>query len=116
MTDTQAQGREGLAIFERVTRLADTLASDVPITAASRAHIDAAYTELHRRAALTPQPDTEGMVLVPREPTERMIEAGWEAGKSIPRVWVKELWSAMLAAAPPTPTGIAPMQDGGDEG
>jgi hypothetical protein len=38
--------REALPIFERVTRLAHTLASDVPITAEARKHIDRAYERL----------------------------------------------------------------------
>jgi hypothetical protein len=41
-----------LPVFERVTRLAHTLASDVPITASSRKHIDAAYEALARLEAL----------------------------------------------------------------
>jgi hypothetical protein len=56
--DTGAYSSDGeierrLDVFERVTRLAHTLASDVPVTAEARQHISAAYEELHKaRAAL----------------------------------------------------------------
>jgi hypothetical protein len=55
---------------------------------------------------------TPGMVMVPREPTEAMIEAGrtYEMGcrrdcwLGAPRAW--EVWKAMLAASPtPSPEG-----------
>jgi hypothetical protein len=50
--------RDALPIFERVTRLADTLASDVPITAEARKHITRAYEQLAALAAIQPT-DTE---------------------------------------------------------
>lgn len=50
--------REALEALERVTRLADNLASDVPITAAAREHIDRAYSGLAvlRTALLSSDP------------------------------------------------------------
>lgn len=51
--------REALPVFERVIRLADTLASDVPVTAAARHHIDNAYVTLARLSSQTPADEGE---------------------------------------------------------
>lgn len=72
--------------------------------------VEARIAELEAERAWRP----EDYVLVPKEPTYQMCEAGgffWEGGSSeaFPR-----RWRAMLAAAPPLPT--APTERGTEEG
>jgi hypothetical protein len=48
----------------------------------------------------------EGWVLVPREPTEAMLDAGVCAGvRACPKPWCPAAWSAMLDAAPSVTLG-----------
>lgn len=62
---------------------------------------------------MTPQPSVaSGYVLVPREPTEAMIDAGmqelpseWNTGDDFTRDDARDAWAAMLAAAPTPPGG-----------
>lgn len=54
----------------------------------------------------------EGFVLVPREPTDAMMEAFEASSEDQPRTWEKA-WAAMLAAAPTSPAlGAAPPVQG----
>lgn len=58
-----------------------------------------------RIAALDPPPDHgggEGRVLVPREPTEAMLDAHYEAHATADTVFAdaRDVWAAMLSAAP----------------
>ena len=53
----EAVQADHLAKFERAIRLADTLASDVPITTAARAHITDAYDALAAARAALPAPE-----------------------------------------------------------
>lgn len=47
---------------------------------------------------------TDGMVLVPREPTEAMADAGYaESAAHRGSIAVRRCWNAMLAAAPSAP-------------
>ncbi len=56
--------------------------------------------------AQSPEQQGEGMVLVPREPTEAMYLAGANVCSTNPHT----IWAAMLASAPPIPD----VQDGGE--
>jgi hypothetical protein len=57
--------------------------------------------DAERLVALARAPQ-DGWVMVPKEPTEEMIEAGWIDKEDVsPR----EIWWAMLAAAPSPITG-----------
>jgi hypothetical protein len=52
---------------------------------------------------MTPPAQIDGpeWVLVPREPTQAMCEAGVAAGvKASPEPWCPKTWAAMIAAAP----------------
>lgn len=49
--------------------------------------------------------ETEGWVLVPKEPTEAMLEAA-DRARALPEIYTREQWAAMLAALPaPHPVG-----------
>jgi hypothetical protein len=69
-----------------------------------------------RAALAVPPAAATGFVLVPKVPTQAMLEAGVDAGvKASPDPWCPKTWSAMLAAAPPPPVvvdeGVEVLQD-----
>lgn len=110
MSDELREALNGL--IEAAGIAAETAAAGEPDHVIQRAD-DAVDSARSRVEALCRPPD--GWVLVPREPTEEMLAAVTTQRPRLtdePAVWGfrREIWAAMLAAAP-TPPGTAPKRE-----